>query len=472
MENTNTPEKIDLIDLLHRFFKALKSIWVLVLALTIIMGGLLYFRSSRSYTPYYESKAVFSVTSGYGDGDIFTSSQYYDSAAAESLVESFPYLLNTDIMRDLITAQLGKSYINGSISAASIANTNLFQLTVRSTNPQDAYDILCAVIDCYPQVAVYMVDNPLIIIREEPYVPTFPSNSFSGTGSLIKGALLGLILGFGIALLKALLTRTIISAEDLKKVVNLPLLVSVPHVVLKRHRIATRSFITPEDDRRLDEAFRSLRVRIRKLLSDGDGKVVLLTSTVPGEGKSTICANLALSLASEGHRVVLLDADLRNQTVFRMFGSSKVPKSMMDLLRNPDLDISDFLTPVEGTNLYYLSGDSTHKRHYNLDSKATRRILDALSARFDYVIVDSPPCGVVSDTALFSRYADCVVYVVRQDHAAESQIVDAVEGLYQRNIPLAGCILNDVPRQQIRYGYGYGNGYGYGKEKYRKKSGT
>lgn len=464
MENDNNIEKLDLFNLLSRFFKALKSMWIVVLVLSLAMGSLMLIRARRNYVPYYEASAVFSVTSGYGVGDVFTSSQHYDSAAAQNLAESFPYLLNTDIMRDLITAKLEKAYINGTISAESIAETNLFQMTVRSKNAQDAYDILCAVIESYLEVAVYMVDNPLIIIRDEPRVPTAPVNSFSGGHSFVKGLLLGLFLGFGITLLRAILAKTINSAEDLRKLVNIPLLASVPHVVLKRSRVTTRSFISPEDDRRLDESFRSLRTRVRKLLSDCNGKILLMTSTVPGEGKSTLCANLALSLAAEGHRVALLDADLRNQTVYRMFGAGKAPRSLMELLRNPELNVDDFLTPVDGTNLCYLSGNSTRKRHYSIDAKASRRIMDELSARFDYVIVDSPPCGVVSDTALLCRYVDCVVYVVRQDHAAENQILDAVEGLHQREISLAGCVLNDVPKAQVRSSFNYG----YGKEKFRQ----
>lgn len=468
MDKTNDAEKLDIFNLLHRLWKSFRSLWILVLVVSIAAGGLMYLRAKRSYAPYYEARAVFTVTSGYGQGDIFTSSQHYDSAAAITLAESFPHLLNTDIMRDLMRARLGKSYINGSITAECIAETNLFEMKVRSSDPQDAYDILCAVIECYPQVAVYMVDNPLLIIREEPSVPTAPVGSFSGTGSLIKGLLAGLVLSMGLVLVKALLTKTVIGEEDLHKLLNLPLLATIPHVSLKRRRTSTRAFISPEDDPRLEESFRNLRVKIRKLLDEQNRKVVLLTSTVPGEGKSTICANLALSLAAEGHRVVLLDADLRNQTIFRMFGSGKAAKHIMDRIQDSKMDLSQFLTPVEGTTLSYISGASTRKRHYSLDSKTTRKLLELLQARFDYIIVDSPPCGVVSDTATFCRYADCVVYVVRQDHAAESQILDAVESLHQRDIALAGCIMNDVPRKQIRYGYGYGYGYGNKKKKRTK----
>ena len=458
METENTQEKLDLFPLLRRFFKSLGKLWIIVVLLAGLGAGAMFFRAWRSYTPMYESKAIFSVNSGYSVNDIFINSYYYDTAAAEQLASAFPALLNTDIMRDLIMAETGKSYINGTIIPSSVADTNMFELAVRSNDPQDAYDILCAVIECYPQVAVYMVDNPQMIIRQSATLPTEPYNSFSGLSSAVKGGLLGLLLGLAIVALHALMSRTVLDAEELKKLINLPILATFPHVEPKQHRKASRTFLNADDDRTLAEALRSLRTKIHKQLDDKQSRVVLLTSTIPAEGKSTIAANLAISLAEEGRSVVLVDADLRNQTVYRMFSAGQSQMGLMDCLKDPRLAVMDCLSSVPGTNLYYLSGASTNKRHYSIDAKAMRRVLEELTAQFEFVIVDSPPCTIVSDTALLGRYADCVLYVVRQDHANQAQILDGVTGLYQQDLPLTGCILNDAPRRHIRYGYGYGYG--------------
>lgn len=465
MGSENSMEKIDLIRILGRFARAMKKFWILTLVLCVLLGGLMYVRAERNFTPYYESWAMFSVDSGYGRGDIFTSSTYYDSSAAKSLATAFPQLLTTEVMQDLLKAELGTGWINGSISASVITDTALLQVTVRSQDPQAAYDILCAVIDVFPSVAVYMVDDPKIIMRESPTVPTAPINTFSGTGSLVKGVLLGLLLGCCLGGLYALTHRTVTNADELKNTVNLPLLATFPHVILKKRRNVERTFIGPDDDGYLAEAIRTLRVKVRKQLADRDGKIVLLTSTLPSEGKSTVSANLALSLASEGHRVVLVDADLRNQSIYRMFGSGKPSHGLMACLRNPELDPMTCLGAVPGADLYYLSGESTSKRHYSIDPKYLRRVLERLADRFDYVVVDSPPCGVVSDVSLFARYADAVLYVIRREHAAQAQILDGIEGLFQRDIPLTGCILNDVPRRTVAASAGYG--YGYGKNKHK-----
>lgn len=100
--------------------------------------------------------------------NILSSTSVYDNTAASQLAAAFPNLISTDVMHDLMLDRLGKPYINGYISARSFADSNLMLLTVRSTSPDDAYSVLCAVIDCYPQVAAYMTENPNIIISEAP----------------------------------------------------------------------------------------------------------------------------------------------------------------------------------------------------------------------------------------------------------------------------------------------------------------
>lgn len=466
---SNAPAPIDLISLWNRFAKSLKRTWLLVLVLTLLLAGVNFIRARKSFTPVYECKVIFSVGSGYATDDVFTSSFFYDAVTAQSMADTFPYLLRTDFMRDLIIERLDKGYINGSITTSILPSTNMLELKVTSSNAQDAYDILSAVVDSYPQAAVYMVDNPLIFMREEPTVPTTPVNSFSGADSLKNGAVMGLVLGLGITAVLTLLTQNVGRPEELKKLINLPIVASIPLVTKKKRRSNDRGLITGDDDAGLSEALRGLRTKVRKQLEERDGKVVLLTSTIPGEGKTTISANLALSLAQEGHRVVLVDADLRNQTIGRLFGSGQKSVGLMECLKSSNVNVLECLRKAPNSDLYYLSGASTKKRHYSIDAKGVRRVLDHLSQYFDYVVVDTPPCGLVSDTSLFSRYADCVLYVVKMDYASQNQITDGVTGLYQRDVPLTGCIVNGAAISRHRYGYGYGYGYGskygYGQQK-------
>lgn len=471
-KQTEELEPIDLMDVLHRFIRAFCRFWPLLPVLALLCSCLFFFRAQRSFRPYYESTALFTVSSGYGADDIFSAS-YYDNLAAQQLAEAFPHMLTTDLMQETMKLQLGKSYINGTIKAECLANSNLFKLTVRSTSAQDAQSILWAVIDCFPQVAVYMVDNPQVIIRNEPNLPTAPCNSFDPLSPALKGVAVGVILALGLILAAALLSRTVTSADQLKALVNLPVLGVLPMVQGKKRRNGPEQFVMVTNQDVLAEPLRALNLKVRKLLEPENRQVILVSSTITGEGKTTVAANLALSLANSGKRVVLVDADLRNQSVAERFRGPACPHSLLDCLRAPRIPVSEQLISIDGTGLSYLSGKSVSTLRYSVDPQALERILTELKAGFDYVILDTAPCAMVPDTAAMCRLADCVLYVVKPDYARQSQILDTVNELYSRDVQLTGFVMNSVPLNAGGYGYGYKYGYGYGyKYGYgRKKSG-
>lgn len=459
--HNNAPEPIDLIGILTRFLKVFRRLWLLIPVLAVLFSARSYLADKNSYSPRYECSAIFSVGSQYSSSNIFSSSTFYsDTAAAQTMVETFPSLLSTDYMRDLIIEQLEDGYINGTISSSAFEGTNLIKLSVVSGDAQDAYDILNAVITAYPQAAVYLVDNPGIEMRQEPKVPTAPINAYSPSNSWIRGGVEGAVIGFAIIFCLSLLNQAIGSASELKKLVNIPILATLPQVTVKKRRNTPDTLITAQSNPALTEALRGLRAKVHRQLDASGGKIVLLTSTLPGEGKTTVSANLALSLAAEGHKVVLVDADLRKQSIARLLKPREQNKGLIYCLHNPE-HIADCLKEAPNSTLHYISGGVIQKRHYSIDPRALNRVLRTLAQSYDYVVVDTPPCGVVSDTKLLCQHADCVLYVVKADGAHKMLIRDAIDSLHQSGIKLSGCILNSV-RRSNQYGYGYG--YGYGKK--------
>lgn len=457
MEQTNQDQPIDLFDLLGRFKNAFFSLWPLVLVLAVLGSGLNYFRAKHSFTPMYESKAIFTVDSGYDTEDIFTTGAYYDQYASQQLAAAFPQMLSMEMMTDLVVQQIPKGYINGYATAEAVADSNMLVLTVHSTDPQDAYDYLCAIIDCYPQVAIYVVDNPQVKIMSSPTLPSKPYNSFSGSDAALTGLLLGLALSLVCIVIKALATHTVQSAEDLKVTVNLPILVTLPKVTQKKRRSGNGTLISADADPNLAEALRGLRVKVKKILNNSGKNTILVTSTIAGEGKTTVSINTALALVRDGHKVVLLDADLRSQSVAPTLGEPVVGNGLMNCLKDKSLNILDCVRKTQN-GLHFISGPSTDKRHYAINPKSIQQIVQTLSSQYDYVVIDTPPSEVVSDTAALCRCADCVLYVVRQDYAQKSQILNAVTSLHNKDVKISGCVLNGVPQSHHSYGYGYGYG--------------
>ena len=460
-EHDERREGATALELLQRFLSQLTRLWAVVLAVTVLCSAVLAIREKRAFRPWYEARARFSVSSSYEGDDIFSAS-YYDNAAAQQLATAFPHLLTMDMMRELMLQKLDAPYINGTIVPYSVVGTNMFVLTVRSSGAQDAYDILIAAIESFPMVASYMVDNPRVDVLEEIKVPQSPVNSFSWSDSLVDGAVKGLALGLGLAAVMTLLTRNITSVRQLKSGANVPILATFPQLTAKKRRKQTQTMLTSEVDAGFAEALRGLGLKVRKELTEKQDKVIVVTSTISGEGKTTTAANLAMALSEDGSRVVLVDADLRNQSLGRIYDSTG--RGLMDCLKNEKLDVLEHLRQIPDSDVFYLSGDSAPDWKYAIDRKQMVRVLDRLKEQFDYVVMDTSPCAMVADTALLCRFGGCVLYVVRSDWARESQVLDHLSLLHEREVRLSGLVYNGVPRRSHGYGYGYGYGsrYGYG----------
>lgn len=473
MEAGKNQNYIDISELLSRFFRELKKLWIPAIIVTAAFAVLFALRAKMNYTLMYQSRAMFTVSSGYSSDDILSYSYYYDNEAAKQLAAAFPYMLGTDVMNELVKNELGVSYINGSIRAEAVADTNLFILTVTSSDPQDAYDILEAVIASYPRVALYMVDYSQVIMKSEPTVPTAPYNSFSWKGSAVKGGMLGLGLSCLAALVLAMMRKTIFSAADLKASANVPILASVARTSAKKRRSGkgiislTHAGVDPD----FVEAMRGLRIKLLRAMTEPGAQVILVTSTLPGEGKTTISANLALSLASSGLRTVLIDTDLRKQDTKAAVGVNDTRPGLPEYMTDSNIKVASMLSPVPGSSLEVICSTAA-KRRPPMNAHKLEQLIERLRPDYDYIVLDTPPCGIISDAKFICRCADAIVYVVRHDYASRNQIVDSMQELADQKAKLTGCVLNDTPAvsHSKRYGYGqYGYGkYGYGKTGYKK----
>ena len=473
MEAGKNQNYIDISELLSRFFRELKKLWIPAIIVTAAFAVLFALRAKMNYTPMYQSRAMFTVSSGYSSDDILSYSYYYDNEAAKQLAAAFPYMLGTDVMNELVKNELGVSYINGSIRAEAVADTNLFILTVTSSDPQDAYDILEAVIASYPRVALYMVDYSQVIMKSEPTVPTAPYKSFSWKGSAVKGGMLGLGLSCLAALVLAMMRKTIFSAADLKASANVPILASVARTSAKKRRSGkgiislTHAGVDPD----FVEAMRGLRIKLLRAMTEPGAQVILVTSTLPGEGKTTISANLALSLASSGLRTVLIDTDLRKQDTKAAVGVNDTRPGLPEYMTDSNIKVASMLSPVPGSSLEVICSTAA-KRRPPMNAHKLEQFIERLRPDYDYIVLDTPPCGIISDAKFICRCADAIVYVVRHDYASRNQIVDSMQELADQKAKLTGCVLNDTPAvsHSKRYGYGqYGYGkYGYGKTGYKK----
>lgn len=262
--------------------------------------------------------------------------------------------------------------------------------------------------------------------------------------------------------------------DDLKKRASVACLGSVPLLPAKKRtgRQKQRQILIDRRDggSAFGESIRVIRTRIVRALEQKKTRRLLVTSAVQGEGKTTVAVNLAIALARQGRRVVLVDGDLRNPSVHTTLGMKK-QGGIAEVLEGK-LPLEDALTDYGNTGLSVLPGSAPRKDPISLlGGGGLAEMLDTLARTFEYVIVDAPPCGFLPDAAMLARQADGVISVVRQDYARVERILAAINHISETDTAYLGYVFNGVQAgiaDGYGYGYGYRYGYGYGS---RKKDG-
>ena len=462
---SNQPEdQIDIIYYLVSGWKMFKKTWWLLIILTALGIAGTYGYKKASYRPVYEASASFVVKAG-GSRE---ASSYTTSITIQQLSATFPYILESGALNDVVCEDLGVSSLPGSIFTSVVEDTNLFQIRVRSADPQMAYDILESVIENYPAVARFIIGDTTLTMLDNTGVPEKPANQLSMKRSMAKGAALAIVFYLCIVLLLVMARRTVSSEEDLKRYTAVDCLSNIPEAHLNRRTDKTKQFMLV--DQRIAPAFveaiNTLRIRTLRQLKENDGQVVLVTSAGESEGKTTIAANLALSCALKGYKVLMIDGDLRNPSMGRMFGMQQ-ENGLYEVV-NGGKNLEEAAVEYEQTHLLVLAGNKpvpNGRIAAVFRSDALKQLMEKCRKEYDFIIIDTPPCGMMQDAAVLSSVSDGVIMVIRQDFTARDRILSAMELLADTNARMLGYVINCEETGIGSYGYGrYGYGhYGYGK---------
>lgn len=458
-ERIEETEKIDIISFAGDFLYGLKKLWLLILVLTLAGAGISYFRTSYTYTPQYVASATMSVTAPGG--------QYIGAQTASQMAEVFPYILTSGVLEDVVAREMGMDSVPGSISATAEEGTNLLTMSVTSDDPQMAYDILHTVIDCYPEVAEFVLGNTSLTILDETGVPSDTQKEVVVRGSYRRGAVMGAGAGLVILCLYILLKKTVKSKDKLKSQINLPDMGSLPYIRNKKRKKKPEqnkvSLINERTPASYQEAMRRLRIRVLKEVEENQTKTIMVTSSIPGEGKTTVAVNLAISLVRQGKKVVLVDCDLRNPSIADFLGITE-QRPGIDSVLHKKAAVTDVLTEIDvnGENkLTLLLGEEEEKTDISLlGSKRMEGLIAELKNMADVVILDTAPAQLLADAALMARFVDAALYVIRYDYTKMYKIREGIQALAMSKIKMLGYVFNcDRNSGDGKYGYGYGYGY-------------
>lgn len=434
------PEKIDLrlvFDAMERevrkhFFAAL-----LIIAFCMLAS---YVFNCIFYVSEYEAYATFSIHSDSEEN------QEYGDVDASELKETMPYLLKTDLLKDQVMDDLGIVSFPYKLSLNAQDSVNLFTLSVRGDNPKETYRVLESTLDHIPIIGRYVFGNLQFDVMDESGVPKQAVNDHSTLEILLRGCLIGIFICIITAFVFSMRTDTIHTEEEWKKCFHVPCLSVVPNVTFKRRKKKVDQSIQICNSLihyPFLEAFHTIAFRLEREAKKKMGKSILVTSSIPEEGKSTMSVNIALALAKRGKKVVILDCDFRNPSIGKVLGidQENVP-SMIDLW-NKKSSLEDAVCHYDKGNIDLIFAGVTVKNPMEkMKEEDVQAFIHELKKEYDYIVMDTPPAAMLTDASNFAKFMDGVVYVVRKDHARIGQIKEGMTAIMMSNTPIYGCILN------------------------------
>lgn len=453
-------------DFIYHFFEWFRRLWIIILVLAVLLSGALTAYTYLTYTPKYSASATFTVNVDVSQA----SSQKYNKATAQQLAKTFPNILTSGALNKVICRELNMSVLDDSITASVVEDTNLFTITVTSTNPQQAYNVLASVISNYPQVAKFIIGSTQLNLIDTSSVSTVPINYPDYSSKALLGAMAGAVMGLAIILLLALNTATVIRSSDISSAFNTVCLASVPEFTRKkRSKKSSYELIPNVEDGNVNYKFRegifTLRNNVIRKCREENLKSIVVTSTISGEGKSVIAVNLARGIALKGYNTVLVDFDLRMPSIAEYIDVKENVNSVTDFIKGK-ADLKHCVYSTHSENLYIAVEKNKNPEASELvGSERAKAFIEQLSEIFDFVIIDSPPSGYIADSTVIGDYADATVYVIAQDVVSRKSIADSVSSFDNIHAKVIGAVLNRITKgiESISYGrYGYRK-YGYSR---------
>ncbi|MDO8670761.1 MAG: polysaccharide biosynthesis tyrosine autokinase [Dehalococcoidia bacterium] len=330
----------------------------------------------------------------------------------------------------------------GGPATATATADDLASLQTKLRSAQDRYNLLLPIRTG--------VSNNYVSVIEEAQTPTVPISP-KVTQNVMLAALLGFLLAVGVAFLVEYLDDTAKSPERITELLNVPTLGLVSRL---SHKEYSQGLITLREPKSpATEGFRALRTSIQFSSPDKPLKSLLVTSSDPGDGKTTIMGNLAVCLAQAGLKVIAVDTDLRRPSVHKLFGMSNTV-GLTSLLSGQVTDIADVIKPTDEPNLSVVtSGPPPPNSSELLGSQRFQGIVSRLHEQADLLIFDSPPALMVTDAVLLSTKVDGVVIVVDTARTRMGSLKQAVESVRNVGGVVLGVVLNKIGPEDGRYYY-------------------
>jgi capsular exopolysaccharide synthesis family protein len=449
-----------------------KNLWVVILCALIGSMGFFLVKHA-SYKPMYTSSATLTVLNS---GSVTASYSTYSISTekANVLVNVF----TEPTIKEYAAAYLEIDRFDGTVSAKVLDQTNFIELKVTSDHPEKAYRLLNAVLKSHHKVSNKIFKNAGVTVISMPTVPSGPSNHISNSNQklVVMGCAtiaLALVIAF------SLMRNTIKKESDFNEKIESKLIATIAHedkqMSLKDIRQKKKKGLLIHSNAyislRFTENFHKIAAKLEHKKNRYGDNVFAITSVAENEGKSTCAANIAVSLADRGNKVMLLDLDFKKPALYKIFSEEETENGELSELLRKNVSFEDFdFRQFKKTSLLLAVNTKADPEYRSLiENGSVFALIEKLKTIYDFVIIDTAPLSLDSSVTDIINMVDKTVLVVRTDTVNVNVLNDSVSIISKISSNLAGCILNDVHMNVLPFSFTgndesnrYG-GYRYGK---------
>jgi capsular exopolysaccharide synthesis family protein len=448
---------------LQDYIKLLRSRWVTICITTLVavLGAVVV---TLLTTPLYQASTRLFVSTASGAS---ATELYQGNRLSQERVKSYAELLMGESLAqrtiDKLALDLSAEELQKKVKASAKLDTVLINVQVLDQSPLRARDIANTLSDEFVTMARELETSPggaepdaRVVVEQRASIPEHPVVPKTARNIAI-GLVLGLAAGIGLAVLRDRLDNTVKERQTLEEITQVGIVGSIP---LDKERRNDPAISFDKENTAIAEAFRKLRTNLQFLAVDNPPRVIVVTSSMPNEGKTTTAINIALALAEAEHNVVLVDGDMRRPMLDKYL--DLVGPVGFSTVLSGAASLSDVLQKTRFPRLTALtSGTVPPNPSELLGSLAAQKVLGEMRANFDYVIVDSSPLLAVTDAAILAANSDGALIMARFGQTKREQLAHAVGNLEDVNAPLLGAVFTMTPtRGSGSYSYNYGGYYG------------
>ena len=445
------------IDLVKLFFYILKRVWLVILCAAIGFSAM-YWYTIRHTVDTYTATATMYVYNGNPNLVNYQYTNISDLNSAVQLLDTYMVVVRSNKVMDVVVERLIKDYpsitpgfVSGSLSMGSVSETGVMEIRCRTGDPKLSADICNAVADVAPAEIIRVVSAGNIEVIDYATVPTRPDSKAPVRRSL-RGGLLGGAAAAALLALLFLLNSKVADSKELTDQYTVPVLTSIRR---KKKDSKDPVVFMLGDDSPMEtiEAYAKLRMNLLYTLVGKEHNSVVVTSAISGEGKSTISANLAISVAMAGKRVLLIDSDMRRPSQRALFRYSRKTPGLSNVLVGA-VDWQDAVRSTDWESLDIMpAGQQPPNPAELLSSSKMHELLEELEANYDLVLLDMPPINIVSDPLALSAHVAGCLFVVRQNYSDHREVRRSLKAAEMTGMDVLGFVFYGENLHEAGYYY-------------------